>query len=92
MQQPPDGGGSMTYHTQMEAARQGVLTPQMEQVLHNEPISRDQLLDSVATGHIAIPANRLHTGLKGAGIGQGLRTKINVNLGYPRTAAIWIWR
>ena len=71
----------MTYHTQMEAARQGVLTPQMEQVLHSEPISRDQLLDSVATGHIAIPANRLHTGLKGAGIGQGLRTKINVNLG-----------
>jgi phosphomethylpyrimidine synthase len=71
----------MTYHTQMEAARQGVLTPQMEQVLEDEPISRNLLLDGVASGQIAIPANKLHTSLRGGGIGRGLRTKINVNLG-----------
>ena len=71
----------MTYHTQMEAARRGVLTPQMEQVLKDEPISRDLLLERVALGQIAIPANRLHTNLRGAGIGHGLRTKVNVNLG-----------
>jgi phosphomethylpyrimidine synthase len=71
----------MTYHTQMEAARQGVLTPQMEQVLDDEPISRDLLLERIASGQIALPANRLHANLKGGAIGHGLRTKINVNLG-----------
>jgi phosphomethylpyrimidine synthase len=72
---------TMTYHTQMEAARQGVLTPQMEQVLDDEPISRDLLLERIASGQIALPANRLHANLKGGAIGHGLRTKINVNLG-----------
>jgi phosphomethylpyrimidine synthase len=71
----------MTYHTQMEAARQGVLTPQMEQVLEDEPVSAEALLEGVAAGRIAIPANKLHTNLRGGGIGRGLRTKINVNLG-----------
>jgi phosphomethylpyrimidine synthase len=71
----------MTYHTQMEAARQGVLTRQMEQVLEDEPISKNLLIDGVASGQIAIPANKLHTTLRGGGIGRGLRTKINVNLG-----------
>lgn len=71
----------MTYSTQMEAARQGVLTPQMKHVLADEPISREKLLESVASGQIAIPANKLHTNIRGAGIGKGLRTKINVNLG-----------
>ncbi len=71
----------MTYTTQMDAARQGIFTPQMEDVLEDESIGRDQLLESVALGHIAIPANRNHTGLRGGGVGKGLRTKINVNLG-----------
>ncbi len=71
----------MRYTTQMDAARQGIVTPQMEHVLEDESIGRDQLLESVALGHIAIPANRNHTGLRGGGVGQGLRTKINVNLG-----------
>lgn len=70
-----------TYKTQMEAARQGVFTPQMEQVLADEAITRDALLERVASGRIAIPANRLHTNLRAGGVGQGLRTKINVNLG-----------
>lgn len=70
-----------TYKTQMEAARQGVITPQMEHVLADESISQDILLDRVARGRIAIPANKLHTNLRGGGVGEGLRTKINVNLG-----------
>ena len=41
-------------------------------------------MDLVAKGHIAIPANKRHTNLKGAGIGTGLRTKINVNLGVSK--------
>jgi phosphomethylpyrimidine synthase len=56
----------------------------MEQVLADEPIGRTELLRSVAEGRIVIPANRKHTALKGIGIGNGLRTKINVNLGVSR--------
>jgi phosphomethylpyrimidine synthase len=71
----------MTYQTQMEAARQGIVTTQMEHVLEDESISRDDLLDLVALGQIVIPANKHHTNLRAGGIGKGLRTKINVNLG-----------
>ena len=71
----------MAYHTQMEAARQGILTPQMEDVLRDEPIDRERLLANIARGTIVLPANKNHANLKGGAIGAGLRTKINVNLG-----------
>lgn len=71
----------MSYQTQMEAARRGLLTPQMEQVLDVEPIDRERLLAEMAKGRIVIPANKNHHTLRGGGIGAGLRTKINVNLG-----------
>lgn len=67
--------------TQMKAARQGNVTPQMKDVLADEPISEVQLLEGMANGHIIIPANCKHIHLKGMGIGPGLRTKVNVNLG-----------
>lgn len=71
----------MTYRTQMEAARKGIVTPQMQDVMANEPIHQEALLAHLAAGRIAIPANRNHVNLTGCGVGQGLRTKINVNLG-----------
>ena len=71
----------MTLTTQMAAARQGIVTKQMQQVLAAESIHQDDLLDRVAAGRIAIPANRNHLGLVAKGIGAGLSTKINVNLG-----------
>jgi phosphomethylpyrimidine synthase len=71
----------MAYATQMDAARQGILTPQMQQVLTEERITETDLLQRLASGTIAIPANRLHTNLLAKGIGDGLTTKINVNLG-----------
>ncbi len=71
----------MTYVTQMDAARQGILTPQMQQVLADETIHEADLLARVAEGRIAIPANRNHPNLIAKGIGAGLSTKINVNLG-----------
>ncbi|MDA8137905.1 MAG: phosphomethylpyrimidine synthase ThiC [Desulfobacteraceae bacterium] len=71
----------MSHNTQMAAARKGVFTPQMEQVLAVEKISREDLLARVADGRIVIPANHHHTNLVAKGIGQGLSTKINVNLG-----------
>lgn len=71
----------MVHATQMAAARKGVLTPQMQQVLADERIHQDDLLERVANGRIVIPANRNHPNLIAKGIGTGLSTKINVNLG-----------
>ncbi|MGD9007055.1 MAG: phosphomethylpyrimidine synthase ThiC [Desulfobacteraceae bacterium] len=71
----------MSYHTQMEAAKQGEFTPQMAQALATESISKERLLQGVANGRIVIPANKNHTNLVAGAIGEGLRTKVNVNLG-----------
>lgn len=71
----------MANLTQIAAARRGILTPQMQQVLADETIHETDLLSRVAEGRIAIPANHNHRNLVAKGIGQGLCTKINVNLG-----------
>ena len=71
----------MSYQTQMEAAKQGIVTPQMETVAKKEGMEVDKLLSLVASGQVAIPANKNHTSLSAEGIGTGLKTKINVNLG-----------
>ncbi|MGR0480280.1 MAG: phosphomethylpyrimidine synthase ThiC [Candidatus Electronema sp. V4] len=75
---------TQAYTTQMDAARKGIITPQMREVLANEVISEQLLLERVAQGRIAIPANKHHHNLKAAGVGQGLKTKINVNLGVSK--------
>ena len=71
----------MNYTTQMNAAKTGILTPQMQDVLQAETISKELLLQRVAAGEIVIPANKNHQNLIGKGIGTGLTTKINVNIG-----------
>lgn len=71
----------MQYHTQMEAAKKGIVTPQIEAVAQKEHIDTQKLLGLVASGQVAIPANIGHTALAPNGIGAGLSTKINVNLG-----------
>jgi len=72
------------YSTQMDAARKGILTNQMKQVAEIESIDPNTLLSSIAQGTIIIPANKNHLNLKAAGIGTGLKTKINVNLGISK--------
>lgn len=69
------------YYTQMEAAKKGIITPEMEQVSAKENMDIDKLKELVACGQVAIPANIRHESLSPEGIGTGLRTKINVNLG-----------
>ncbi|MFV0528207.1 MAG: phosphomethylpyrimidine synthase ThiC [Lachnospiraceae bacterium] len=69
------------YATQMEAAKKGILTPEMKTVAAKEKMDSDKLMALVASGTVAIPANRKHTALSAEGIGSGLKTKINVNLG-----------
>ena len=72
------------YATQMEAARQGVVTPQMQTVAAKEGIDVERLRALVAKGEAVIPANVHHASLDPHGIGFALRTKINVNLGTSR--------
>ena len=74
----------MNYTTQMDAARKGILTKEMKTVAEKEHFDPGQLMQLVAEGKIAIPANRRHTCLDPNGIGSMLRTKINVNLGTSR--------
>ena len=71
----------MNYTTQMDAASKGILTPQMQDVLDRESITKEDLLKLLSEGQIAIPANKNHKNLRGIGIGTGLTTKVNVNLG-----------
>ncbi len=69
------------YYTQMEAAKKGIATPEMEIVAAKENMDVNKLMEYVASGQVAIPANVKHTSLSAEGIGTGLKTKINVNLG-----------
>lgn len=72
------------YHTQMEAARKGIITPQMKLVAVKEKMEEEKLRELVAEGKVAIPCNVAHTCLSPNGIGSMLKTKINVNLGVSR--------
>ena len=69
------------YKTQMEAAKKGIVTPEMETVAKKENMDVNELMPLVAAGQVAIPANVNHTALSAEGIGKDLKTKINVNLG-----------
>ena len=72
------------YTTQMDAARKGILTPEMETVAKKEKMDSAKLMKLVAEGKVAIPANKNHKCLNPEGIGSMLKTKINVNLGVSR--------
>ena len=74
----------MTYTTQMDAARKGITTSQMNIVAQKGKMAPDALRELIATGKVIIPANKNHTNLDPEGVGQGLRTKINVNLGISK--------
>ena len=72
------------YATQMDAARRGIVTPELKKVAEKEYMAVEDLMPLVASGKIAIPANKLHTCIDPEGIGSMLRTKINVNLGVSK--------
>lgn len=74
----------MTFTTQMDAARKGIVTPQMETVARKERMRIEDLMERMAKGTVIIPANRNHTSLEGAAVGEGTRTKVNVNLGISK--------
>ncbi|SDF65238.1 5-hydroxybenzimidazole synthase [Sporomusa acidovorans DSM 3132] len=72
------------YTTQMDAAKKGIITEQMRLVAREENLEPELLRQLVASGKVAIPANRHHTSLSPKGVGEKLRTKINVNLGVSK--------
>lgn len=72
------------YSTQMEAARMGIVTPELEAVAKKENRSVEELLPLMAEGKMVIPANVNHKSLDPNGVGSMLKTKINVNLGISR--------
>ena len=71
----------MSYTTQMDAARKGIITDELKAVAEYENMDICELVDLVAKGKVVIPANKNHKSLKPYGIGKKLKTKINVNLG-----------
>ena len=72
------------YSTQMEAARKGIITSELEAVAKKENRSAEELLPLMASGNMVIPANVNHKALDPNGVGSMLKTKINVNLGISR--------
>ena len=67
--------------TQLEAAQKGKITPEMELVAKDEAVTPEFIRDGVANGEIVIPCNSKHPPKHPIGIGNGLRTKVNSNIG-----------
>ena len=66
--------------TQKSEAVKGNITPEMEDVSKNENIDVDKLVKLIANGKVVIPKN-INSNVKACGIGEGLTTKINANIG-----------
>src|SRR5215813_9407387 len=69
--------------TQLESAREGLITPEMEFVAQREGLSAELIRREVARGRLVIPANQVHLQkrLEPMGIGVATKTKINANIG-----------
>jgi phosphomethylpyrimidine synthase len=67
--------------TQILEARKGNITPEMEAVARSEGVSIEHIVDGVTKGTIIITRNTQHASIAPLGIGRGLRTKINANIG-----------
>ena len=73
------------YTTQMDAARQGIITPQMEIVAEKEHFDVEELRELIAKGQVIIPCNKNHKSIRSEAVSVAkLTTKINVNLGVSR--------
>lgn len=67
--------------TQLEKARDHEITEEMEVVARKENIEVDTLINKIAEGKVVIPASILHKNLDYIGIGDGLKVKVNANIG-----------
>ncbi|MFH1616564.1 MAG: phosphomethylpyrimidine synthase ThiC [Planctomycetota bacterium] len=69
--------------TQLQQSQQGKITKEIRRVAGKENLDPDAVREEIAAGRLVIPANRVHlaTNLKPIGIGRGVSTKINANIG-----------
>jgi len=67
--------------TQLELARKGTISPHMRRIAEREGVEIDFVMQGLIGGQIVIPANTNHANLTPCGIGAGLRTKVNANIG-----------
>jgi phosphomethylpyrimidine synthase len=67
--------------TQVSKARRGEQTPAMEYVAQKEGLPVEKIMEGLEDGTIVIPANINHKNLQPRGIGKGLKTKVNANIG-----------
>lgn len=79
-----NGVGMEQFATQMEAARKGIVTAELQKVAEKEHMTEEELLPLVAEGKAVICANKRHKCLDPEGVGSMLKTKINVNLGVSK--------
>ncbi len=82
-----------TYTTQMDAARKGIVTPQMETVAKKEYRTVEEIRQLVAEGKVAIPANKHHECLNPEGIGSMLCAPRSTSTSAsPATARTTMWK
>ena len=74
------------YTTQMDAAKQGIVTEEMKKVAAKENIAVEELVKLIAKGQVIIPANKNHKCIDPEGIGSMLSLELQ------ETAWIWTWR
>ncbi len=67
--------------TQLQQARQNIITQEMEHVAKNEDLDPEYIRMHIAEGKIVIPVNHKRKAVKICGIGTGLKTKVNANIG-----------
>ncbi len=67
--------------TQLEIARKGEISPQVAAVARAEPMEVEVLREAIAVGKVVVPANVNHKNLVPCGVGAGLSTKVNANIG-----------
>ena len=67
--------------TQLEYAKNSIVTPLMKRISRDEAVPVKQVLRFVSEGKIVIPNNITRQLKSPCGIGLGLRTKINANIG-----------
>lgn len=72
--------------TQLEAARSGKTTAEMKRVARDERVDVKALMRGIARGRVVIPRNRKRSLARPCGIGEGLKTKINANIGTSKDA------
>ncbi len=66
--------------TRLNQAKEGKITPEMISVAEQEDFSPEHIRKYIAEGKIVIPRNVNRTFIP-KGIGKGLRTKVNANIG-----------